>query len=117
MQDKIRISGSALLFLAGLVGFYYFGQQPVVARIGIILLGIALALALGWATVPGTQLRSFVSEAIDETKKVAWPSRKESIQTAAMVFAFVVVMALFLWVTDKLLEWSLYDLVLGWSRK
>ena len=117
MQDKIRIGGAALLFLGGLVGFYYFGQQPMVARVGIILLGVALGLALGWATIPGTQLRSFVSESVDETKKVVWPSRKESIQTAAIVFAFVVVMALFLWITDKLLEWSLYDLVLGWSRK
>ena len=117
MQDKIRIGGSALLFLGGLVGFYYFSQQPTVARVGIILLGLALALALSWTSLPGTQLRSFISEAIDETKKVAWPSRKESIQTAAIVFAFVVVMALFLWIADKLLEWSLYDLVLGWSRK
>jgi preprotein translocase subunit SecE len=30
--------------------------------------------------------------------------------------AFVVVMALFLWVTDKTLEWALYDLILGWKR-
>jgi preprotein translocase subunit SecE len=117
MQDKIRMGGSALLFLGGLVGFYYFSDLPMVARVGIILLGVALAPALSWTTVPGTALRSFVSESVDETKKVAWPSRKESIQTAAIVFAFVVVMALFLWITDKLLEWSLYDLVLGWSRK
>ncbi len=117
MQDKIRIGGSAFLFLGGLVGFYYFGQQPMVARVGIILLGVALAVALAWATEPGTQLRSFVTESIDEAKKVAWPSRKESIQTTAIVFAFVIAMALFLWMTDKLLEWSLYDLVLGWSRK
>ena len=32
------------------------------------------------------------------------------------VFAFVVVMALFMWVTDKTLEWALYDLILGWRR-
>jgi preprotein translocase subunit SecE len=26
------------------------------------------------------------------------------------------VMALFMWLTDKTLEWVLYDLVLGWRR-
>ena len=36
---------------------------------------------------------------------------------AGIVFAFVVIMALFLWVSDKLLEWALYDLILGWSNK
>jgi preprotein translocase subunit SecE len=25
-------------------------------------------------------------------------------------------MALFLWITDKTLEWVLYDLILGWKR-
>jgi preprotein translocase subunit SecE len=117
MQDKIRIVVAGLLFLAGLVGFYYFAQQPMVARVGIILLGVAAGVALGWTTVQGTQLREFVTDSVEETRKVAWPSRKESFQTAAVVFTFVVVMALFLWIVDKLLEWSLYDLILRWTKK
>jgi preprotein translocase subunit SecE len=32
------------------------------------------------------------------------------------VFGFVVVMGVFLWMTDKTLEWMLYDLVLGWKK-
>jgi preprotein translocase subunit SecE len=32
------------------------------------------------------------------------------------VVGFCVVMALFLWTTDKTLEWVLYDLVLGWKK-
>ena len=32
------------------------------------------------------------------------------------ILAFAVLMALFLWLTDKTLEWALYDLVLGWRR-
>ena len=51
-----------------------------------------------------------------ETKKVVWPTRKESLQTAGAVFAFVVVMAVFLWVTDKSLEYLMYDLLLGWKK-
>jgi preprotein translocase subunit SecE len=45
-----------------------------------------------------------------------WPSRKETIQMTLAVFAFVLVMAIFLWVVDKTLEWVLYDLVLGWRK-
>ena len=37
-------------------------------------------------------------------------------QTTAFVFAFAVVMALFLWMTDKTLEWVFYDLILGWRK-
>jgi len=28
----------------------------------------------------------------------------------------VFLMALYLWITDKTLEWLLYDLILGWQR-
>ena len=41
---------------------------------------------------------------------------KEALQMTGYVFAFVFVMALFLWLTDSMLEWVLYDLVLGWKR-
>jgi preprotein translocase subunit SecE len=51
-----------------------------------------------------------------ETKKVVWPTRKETMQTTGIVFAFVLAMAIVLWVTDKSLEWVLYDLVLGWKK-
>jgi preprotein translocase subunit SecE len=58
----------------------------------------------------------FAREALAEVKKVVWPTRKETIQTTAAVFAFVVVMAVYLWVSDKTLEWVLYDLILGWKK-
>ena len=58
----------------------------------------------------------FAKESASEAKKVVWPSRKETLQTTGLVFAFVVVMALFLWLTDKSVEWVLYDIVLGWRR-
>jgi preprotein translocase subunit SecE len=48
------------------------------------------------------------------SRKVVWPARREAMQMTAYVFAFVFVMALFLWLTDKTLEWVFYDLVLGW---
>ena len=53
---------------------------------------------------------------VAEVKKVVWPTRKETLQTTAAVFAFVVVMAVFLWISDKALEWILYDLIMGWKK-
>ena len=62
-------------------------------------------------TSPG----EFFNQVKAEVRKVVWPTRKEAMQMTGYVFAFVVVMALFLWLTDKSLEWVLYDLILGWK--
>ena len=116
MADKIKITLAGLLLITGLVGFYYFSTQPLVVRVAMVLVGFGLAVTVGWFSVPGKQLAGFARDAIEETKKVVWPTRKESFQTTAAVFGFVVLMALFLWLVDKGLELGLYDLVLGWTR-
>ena len=64
----------------------------------------------------GKSLIAYGRDSVREVKKVVWPTRKEAMQMTGYVFAFVVVMALFLWMTDKTLEWVLYDLILGWKR-
>jgi preprotein translocase subunit SecE len=63
----------------------------------------------------GKQFVAFGRDSVREVRKVVWPTRKEAIQMTAYVFAFVFVMALFLWLTDKTLEWVFYDLLLGWK--
>ena len=74
-------------------------------------------LAAGFAVSdPGQRLLAFGRDAVREVKKVVWPTRKEAVQMTGYVFAFVVVMALFLWLTDKTLEWVFYDLILGWRK-
>jgi preprotein translocase subunit SecE len=116
MADKLKIVVAALLVVAGLFGFYWFSTQPTVLRVLMVLGGIAAGVAVGWFSAPGQQLAAFTRESIAEVKKMVWPTRKESFQTAAAVFGFVVVMALFLWIVDKGLEWAMYDLVLGWRK-
>mgnify|MGYP002080065204 CR=1 FL=1 len=90
------------------------------ARGGLIVLALVVLLAAAVATFftseSGKQLIAFGRDAVKETKKVVWPTRKEAMQMTGYVFAFVVVMALFLFLTDKTLEWVLYDLILGWKR-
>jgi preprotein translocase subunit SecE len=116
MTDKIKVAVAVLLLVAGIAGFYYLSESPMVLRVASVLAGIAAASAVGWWTEPGKQFFVFAQEAVVETKKVVWPTRKESLQTAAAVFGFVVAMAVFLWITDKGLEYVMYDLLLGWKK-
>ena len=78
--------------------------------------GLTAALVVFFTSESGRQLIAFGRDAVREVKKVVWPERKEAMQITAYVFAFVVVMALFLWLTDKTLEWVFYDLILGWKK-
>ena len=116
MADKIKLVLAALLLALGVAGFYYLADSAAIVRLAAIAAGAAAAVAVAWFTVPGQQFLVFSKDAVTEVKKVVWPSRKESLQTAGIVFAFVVVMALFLWMSDKTLEYLLYDLILGWKK-
>ena len=116
MADKIKVAIAVLLLIGGIAGFYYLSESPMVLRVASVLAGIAAGSVVGWTTEPGKQFFVFAQEALVETKKVVWPTRKESLQTAGAVFAFVVAMAVFLWLTDKSLEYVMYDLLLGWKK-
>jgi len=100
--------------LAGVLGFSFLTEQPMLNRVGILLGGIALGVVIAWFSPPGKRFLGFAREAYDETRRVVWPTRKETVNMTGIVFALVVVMALFLFIVDKLLEWGLYDLLLGW---
>jgi preprotein translocase subunit SecE len=114
--DKAKLAGSVALLLASIFVFYYFSKQDLWVRVAALLVLIAAAVALFFTSEPGKQLIAFGRDSVREVKKVVWPTRKEAGQMTGYVFAFVLVMALFMWLTDKTLEWVLYDLVLGWRR-
>jgi preprotein translocase subunit SecE len=113
--DKAKLAAVALCVLLGFVGFYWLKAQGAWVQWAVLLVAIGVALGIGaTASRRGSGSSRFGRDAIKEVKKVVWPTRKEATQMTAYVFAFVVVMALFLWLTDKLLEWVLYGLILGW---
>ncbi len=116
MADKIKFALALAMLAAGVAAFYLLAEQAMILRVLAVLAGVALAAAIAWKTEPGQRFFTFANEAVVEAKKVVWPTRKETVQSTAMVFAFVVIMALFLYLTDKSLEWVLYDLVLGWKK-
>jgi preprotein translocase subunit SecE len=111
MADKIKIAISALLAVAGLAGFYYFSESATILRVGSVMAGMVLGSIVFWMTEPGKQFYVYAQESVAETKKVVWPTRKETLQTTGIVFAFVVVMALFLWLVDAGLLWIVKKLM------
>lgn len=115
LTNKLMLVGSAAAFGAGVVGYHSFGATSALGALGSLVAGIAVALILGLASASGRVFMGFAREAQAETRRVHWPTRKETLQTTGIVFIFVFVMALFLWLTDKSLEWVLYDLLLGWK--
>ncbi|NDP64124.1 preprotein translocase subunit SecE [Polaromonas sp.] len=114
--DKAKLGLAVVLVLASLVGFYLLAKQGQVAQWGALLAGLVAAVLIFVSSELGRQFLAFGRDSVREVKKVVWPERREAIQMTAYVFGFVVVMALFLWLTDKTLEWVFYDLILGWKR-
>ena len=114
--DKARLAAAGVLLVAALVGYYMLAKQGAVAQWAALILGLAGAVVVFFTAESGRQLIAFGREAWREVRKVVWPARKEATQMTAYVFVFVVIMAFFLWMTDKTLEWLFYDLILGWRK-
>jgi preprotein translocase subunit SecE len=114
--DKAKLAVAGALVVGAVAAFYALGKQDLWLRVIALLVLMAAAAAVFFVSEPGKQLIAYGRDSVKEVKKVVWPTRKEALQMTGYVFAFVFVMALFLWLTDKTLEWLLYDLVLGWKR-
>ena len=114
--DKAKVAAAIALVIASLAGFYLLGKQGQVVQWAVLIAGLVAAVVVFLASEPGKELVAFGRDSWKEVRKVVWPTRKEATQMTLYVFAFVVVMALFLWLTDKTLEWVFYDLILGWKQ-
>jgi len=114
--DKIKVALAIGAVIAGVVGFYFLSDKPTIVRAAALVAGLLVAVVVAWTSQPGRDFIGFGKESIREAKKVVWPSRKEAMQITAVVFGFVLLMAIFLWGTDKILEFALYDLILGWKK-
>ena len=95
------------LVVAGVWGYYYFSDAAQVLRVLMVLGGLVAAAGMAWFTQTGKELFAFGSEAWQESGKVSWPTRKETLQTTLVVFAFVFVMAIFLFAIDTSLAWTI----------
>jgi preprotein translocase subunit SecE len=107
MVDKLKMFLAIACVVAGVVGYYYFADTALVLRVLMVMGGLLAAGAVAWLSTPGKEFFAFAQEAWQEAGRVSWPTRKETIQTTAVVFAFVVAMALFLFAVDSTLAWAI----------
>ena len=103
MADKIKIFVAIALVMTGVAGFYYLDAYPMIFRVLSVLGGLVLGALVFWTSAPGKQFHEYARESVTETKKV--------VQTTGIVFAFVVTMALFLWIVDAGLLWFVQKLM------
>jgi preprotein translocase subunit SecE len=114
--DRAKLAAAAMLLVGSVAAFYLLGKQDLWLRVLALLVLLAAAVACSSLGARQASWSAFGRDSSKEVRKVVWPTRKEAMQMTGYVFAFVFVMALFLWLTDKTLEWALYDLILGWKR-
>ena len=114
--DKVKLAAAIALLLGSFVAFYLLSSRGALAQWGALIVLLGAAVVVFGVSESGKQLVAFGRDSWREVKKVVWPARKEAIQMTAYVFAFVLVMSLFLWLTDKTVEWLFYDLILGWRK-
>lgn len=107
MADKLKFGFAIVLVIAGIVGYYQLSEHALILRVLSVLAGLLFGAAVAWFTASGQEFFSFAQEAVAETRRVVWPSRKETWQTTLIVFALVLVMGLFLWLVD----WGLLVIV------
>ena len=114
--DKAKLAVATALVVAALAAFYTLSAQGVLIQWSALVGCLVLAVVVFFTSLQGRQLIGFGRDAWREVLKVVWPTRKEAMQMTAYVFGFVLLMAVFLWLTDKTLEWLSYDLILGWKK-
>jgi preprotein translocase subunit SecE len=114
--DKAKVAASVALLVAAFVAYYLLAKQGGLVQWGALLVLVAGAVTVFMVSDSGRRLLGFGRDSVREVKKVVWPERKEAIQMTMYVFGFVLVMSIFLWATDKTIEWVFYDLILGWRK-
>lgn len=112
-NDKYKIILAIVAAVAGVVAFYVLAGQAKYVRLGALVGGLVLAAVLVMISETGRELLSFSKESVREAKKVVWPTPKEAGQMTAVVFGFVLIMTIFLFVTDKVLEYLIMNVILG----
>ena len=73
---------SLLLLLAGIVAFYYFSEIRLFYRVLGLFAVLGLSGYITYQTSFGKTVYTYVLESKVELKKVAWPTKQETTQTA-----------------------------------
>ena len=107
---KLLIAASALV--GGLYAYYYYEADIAQAiRVLMVLGGTAAGIGIAMTSAQGNRLWHFIQGSRVEIRKVVWPTKQETTQTAIAVFVFTLIMMLFFWGLDSFLLWLTQRLV------
>lgn len=104
--DTAKLAAAVALMVAAVAAFYWFADHSLLLRVLGLLAATGIALFVASQTLVGGRLLGFVSDARTEVRKVVWPTRQETVQTALIVFGVVIFMGIVLWLLDVLLLWA-----------
>ena len=110
--DIIKLLIAAGTLVGGLYAYYYY--EPTIAqaiRVLMVLGGTVAGIGIAMTSLQGQRLWHFIQGSRVEIRKVVWPTRQETTQTAIAVFVFTLVMMLFFWALDSGLLWLTRSLV------
>ena len=113
--DIALVSLAAVLALAGVCAFSLLSDQTLLVRLLSLVGGLVAAVVVAWFSPSGKRFLAYGRASYDELTRVVWPTRKETLSSTGMVIAFVVVVSLFLFLVDLIIEWGLYDVLLKMS--
>ena len=102
-MDVFKLVIAAAFVLAGLAAFYVYADYPLLYRVLGIVGAVVVAAVIAFTTERGRTLASFMKDARTEVRKMVWPTRGETLQTTLVVFVVVILLALFLWIIDRIL--------------
>ena len=109
--DIIKLLIAAAV-IGGLYSYYFFEfQVSLPLRVLMVLGGTGAGITIAMTSTQGQRLWSFVQGARVEIRKVVWPTRQETTQTAIAVFVFTLIMGVFFWMLDSGLLWLTRKLV------
>ncbi len=109
--DILKLAIAAGVLVGGIYGYYWYLQWSLPLRVLLVLGGLAAGIAIAMTSTQGQRLWAFIQGARIEIRKVVWPTKQETTQTALAVFVFTLVMAMFFWGLDSFLLWLTRTLV------
>ena len=109
--DTVKLLFSLMILVAGVIGFYYFKEEPQLFRVLGILGVVVVVFLLMSTTLIGKKSLGFARDARVEVRKVVWPTRQETTQTTIAVLVMVLIVAIMLWLIDMFLGWGVKSLL------
>jgi len=101
--DIVKWIAAVALIAVGIAGFYYFSEQSNLLRVVSLLAIVGVAGYIASTTAKGQETLRFFKETQKEVRHVVWPTYQETVQTTAIVFLMVLLVALFIWLLDTIL--------------